>query len=307
MADKPTLRAAVIGLGRMGMHHVRACADTQGIDLVAVLDARREWTDHVGAESNSRVAPNLESLIGTIDVALVVVPTRSHAATAIPLLRAGIACLVEKPIAAEEDEAKAMIAAAEEGHATLRIGHIERFNPALITLRTALHERLSAGDKVQRFTARRLNLASDRTYDVDAVLDLMIHDLDLLNTIHIGHVEAVEIAPGAMAYEITATLTLSSGATAHFEVSRVAQAQNRDLVIDMEHVTFKVDYAARTVTCLEAGQERQASVAATDPLRAQLNAFITAVHAGESDIARGDEGLAALYLANRVRHKAGLT
>ncbi len=300
------MRAAVIGLGRMGMHHVRACSDASNLNLVAVFDERADTTEQVAKETGSQAITNLEGLVGLVDVAVIAVPTQYHATMAVPLLRSGVSCLVEKPISATKDDAIAMIDAAADCDACLRIGHVERFNPAITLLKSILKDDLENGSRIKSISARRLNLASDRSYDVDAVLDLMIHDLDLLNTIRVGAVTAIECTPGSTEHRATSTLTLDTGVSASFDVSRVAETQDRGLSIETTSSTFDLDFTAKTVTHTVDGIPKALVVDAIDPLRTQLASFIAAVGGAESDVATGQDGLVALQLANRVRAGAGL-
>ena len=302
MISSIPLRAAVIGLGRMGMHHVRACVDAPNIDLVAILDHKPDWAVTVGAETQSLVAADVESLFGKVDMAIIAVPTADHGQTAIPLLGKGVSCLVEKPIAATEAEAEAMIAAAESGGATLQIGHIERFNPAVDHLVPLLKE---AGP-VSRISVRRHNMLSDRPYDIDAVLDLMIHDLDFLSVISAGDVRNVTVEDGAVHHRIAAHLTCGPDTAVHISVDRDAEEPVRDLVIETEGGTFTLDFSANTLSRKTGSGSEDLPVEPGDPIRRQLSDFAAAVRSGEGTGARGAHGLAALRLANRVRTAAGL-
>lgn len=290
----------------MGMHHVRACTDSSDVTLVAVFDERPDVTTQVANETGSCAATNLDALLDQIDVAIIAIPTQHHAATAVRLLSSGVSCLVEKPIAATDDDALAMIDAAAENEVCLRIGHVERFNPAITSLKSALDSDLKNGGKVTALAAQRLNLAADRSYDVDAVLDLMIHDLDLLNAMGVGMVTSVACTPGSTEHRVTATLALDSGVTASFDVSRVALTQDRGLSITTTDSVLELDFTAKTVTRIVDDVSTPLRVDKTDPLRAQLASFVTAVRGGKSTVASGQDGLAALRLANRVRDTAGL-
>lgn len=297
------LRAAVIGLGRMGMHHVRTCRESAAVDLVAVLDHRSDWAVQVGADHHCLVASDLQGLIGQIDLAIIAAPTSTHKDTALPLLEAGIACLVEKPIAAKQSEARAMMDAAQAGHASLCVGHVERFNPAV----TALLKAVSQGSSIQCLRSRRLNTPSDRVYDVDCILDLMIHDLDLLNVIGAGDVTNIEGLQQANVDQAGVSITTVTGVEARLEVSRIAEEQHRELVVHCGESVYEVDYTARTLTHLESDTETPLSVEQGDPLNAQLAAFVDVVRGGDApQIASGEDGYKALRLANQVREKLGL-
>lgn len=297
------LRAAVIGLGRMGMHHVRTCKDSADVELVAVLDHKPEWAVQVGADHHCLVATDLQSLVGKVDIAVIAVPTCDHMDTALPLLEAGIACLVEKPIASTQSQARAMIDAAGAAQTSLCVGHVERFNPAV----SALLETLRQDDSpIQRLHARRLNAPSDRVYDVDCILDLMIHDLDLLNVLGVGEVTNITGSEQADREHASVSLTTAADVAAHLDVSRVAKQQQRDLIVDCDETVYAVDYAARTLTRRQRDTETPLTIAPRDPLSMQLMAFIDVVDGREArHIASGEDGYQALKLAERVREELG--
>ncbi len=307
--NKP--RVAVVGLGRMGLHHVRACADVDAVDLVAVSDQQAAVAHQVAQDFTCTAITNINDLVGQIDMAVIAVSTRQHCAVARPLLKAGIACLIEKPIAVDDTEAHAIIEAADAGGAALAIGHIERFNPTIIALRKAVSDKIKDGHAVTRFSTRRLNLPSPRTYDVDAVLDLMIHDLDLMALFLKSDVVSVTVTPNPTTEDIAAHLTLGDQSTAQLEVSRVADTQHRDLILDLgasdiDTSQYRIDFAAKTVVEIQNGTETNLKVDDSDALRAQLRAFVDLSQHKNSAIASGPDGLKALRLANQIRQHAGL-
>lgn len=308
MSVVPPLRAAVIGLGRMGQHHVRACADSDGLDLVTVFDQHIDQADRVSAEQNCERATDLESLVGQIDIAVIAASTSAHRGIAVPLLSAGISCLVEKPVAVSVEDAQAMIDAAESGKATLCVGHVERFNPAVMALVNAL----KSTSAISHLHARRLNAPSDRIYDADCILDLMIHDLDLLQVLKSGGLVDVHPQEPADADHADVVLKAMSGLEARLQVSRVASEQHRDLQIQCGNVSYSLDFGARTLTQHTGGIATALNVASHDPLRAQLSAFLDVVrHHHErpdmtTQIASGRDGREALKLASLIRSKLGL-
>ncbi len=302
MTKAQSLRAAVIGLGRMGMHHVRACEESVDVELVAVLDHKPDWAVTVGADTHSLVAADLDSLIGKIDIAIIAVPTADHALTANPLLRAGVSCLVEKPIALTEKEAMDMITVADEGGAILQIGHIERFNPAVRHLALALEKEKD----IQRITVRRHNMISDRDYDIDAVLDLMTHDLDLLDMFSITDIETIDVDDDGNHHRLLVTMASTSGADIALSVDRDAEERVRDLVIETARCSYHLDFSAQKIARQSDSGTEELPVEPNDALRDQLKAFVTAVRTGHESGATGLHGLKALELANRVREKAGL-
>jgi len=305
-----TLRVALFGLGRMGSHHLRAIRERDDLRLVAVADHGSDLAKSVAAEVGCDRVPDPRNLVGRVDAVVVAVPTSGHRAVAEPLLEAGVGCLVEKPIAGTAEDSRALIEAAERGGAVLQIGHVERFNPAVAVAREALASEIAAG-AVQRVATRRANPPSDRTFDVDAVLDLMIHDLDLVGALVPGAIERVDAIPADCTFDRTvARLEAASGASIELLVDRAADAMVRDLIVETTTQRVRVDYAARTVwrTALDAPDETaQLPVPTADPLRSQLAAFLGAVRGERAAEVDGRAGLAALELAERVRAAAGLS
>ena len=306
MPNHETLRAAVIGLGRMGMHHVRACMDVSDINLVAVFDHDANLAKNVAEKTGAQPIDQLETLFQHTDLAVIATPTLVHAASAIPLLKSGVSCLVEKPMAATNDEARAMIESAAIGQAHLSIGHVERFNPAICGLAQAIESDLKDGATITGLSARRINIKADRSYHADAVLDLMIHDLDLFNTLKLGKVKTIETGQDATEDQVTAKLILVSGIVASFNVSRVATEQDRGMVVETTLSSLHVNFTEKTVTRLVDGSATPVPVGTQDPLRSQLQSFAATCQGRTSRVATGQDGLAALKLAEDIRRKAGL-
>jgi predicted dehydrogenase len=301
------LRGAVIGLGAMGRHHARIMASLPGATLVACCDA-----DEARAAEHARLhgaaalrAP--EELPDDLDIAVVSTPTSSHRSIAEPLLRRGVACLVEKPLAGSLEDADAMIAAAREGGAVLHVGHAERFNPVMLAVRDLLRAPLFV-------EGHRLGGFPDRSLDVDVVLDLMIHDLDLLLWLAGGDVvEAHAIGVGVLTDKVdiaNARVLLSGGCTANLTASRVSAEATRKLRFFQQDLYVSVDLRERVAEIVRverAGTKPQIVREKTEPpqdahepLRLEQEALIAA-RAGElSSGVTGDEGRRALGAALRV-------
>ncbi|MEO8130851.1 MAG: Gfo/Idh/MocA family oxidoreductase, partial [Bryobacteraceae bacterium] len=168
-----SIRMAVVGAGGFGRNHLRVIHEMPGAELVAVVDTdpakAAEAAKQYGCEAHSQAA----DLAGKVDAAVVAVPTIAHADVGCPLLEAGIDLLVEKPIASDMDSALRLARAAQAGGRILQVGHLERFNPAVQALSTIITMPLF-------FEIHRMSVFSPRSLDVDVVLDLMIHDIDIL-------------------------------------------------------------------------------------------------------------------------------
>lgn len=305
-----TLRGAVIGLGAMGRHHARILASTEGVELVATCDPQEERAKEHARGPATVALTSPEQLPKDLDVAVVSAPTSAHRAIAEPLLRRGVSCLVEKPIAASLEDADAMIAAAKEGGAILAIGHAERFNPGVLRVRDRI-------EKPVFVESHRLGVFPDRSLDVDVVLDLMIHDLDLLFWMagsEVVDVQAVGVAVLTPKVDIAnARLTLANGCVANLTASRVSAEITRKIRIFQPDAYISVDLpaqAAEIVTVKHGGarpeivREKLGPVegeAKPEPLRLEQAAFLKAVR-GESPSpgVAGEEGRRALAAALRV-------
>src|SRR5215208_3739507 len=217
------LRTAVIGVGSLGRQHARIHATLAGegvSEFVAVCDLNEETARSIGNERKADWTTNWRELIGRIDAASVAVPTEVHCEIACGLLEAGIHVLVEKPISRTLEEADQMIRAAEKGKAVLQVGHLERFNPALVALRP--HVR-----KPVYFEIHRVGEFTARSLDIDVVLDLLIHDLDIVQWLvgeemEVTDVRAVGIPVLTRRVDAAnARLEFATGAVANITASRV--------------------------------------------------------------------------------------
>src|SRR5689334_18526092 len=184
-----SLRTAVIGAGSLGRQHARihaTLAAERASQFIAVCDLNEETARSIGNERRVEWTTDWRELIGRVDAVSLAVPTEAHCEIACGLLEAGIHVLVEKPISRTLEEADRMIRAAESGKAMLQVGHLERFNPALVALRPHVRQPVYFEiHRVGQFTARSL--------DIDVVLDLMIHDLDIVQWL-VGHdVEVTDV------------------------------------------------------------------------------------------------------------------
>src|SRR6266478_7093936 len=241
------LRTAVIGVGHLGRQHARIHSDlaTEGLmQFVSVCDIDAVAAKSIGTERNTAWTVDWRELIGKVDAVSLAVPTVSHCEIACGLLEAGIHVLVEKPISRTLDEADQMIAATAKGGALLQIGHLERFNPALIALRP--HVR-----KPVYFEIHRVGEFTARSLDIDVVLDLMIHDLDIVQWL-VGediavtelHAVGIPILTGQVD-AANVRLEFSSGAVANITASRVGTEKIRKMRFFQPHDYVAVDYALR--------------------------------------------------------------
>jgi predicted dehydrogenase len=307
-----TLRTAVIGAGSLGRQHARVHAELAAegrARFVAVCDVVEATARAVAVERGVEAATDWRALEGRIDAVSLAVPTESHAEIACALLGRGVHVLVEKPISRTLGEADRMIEAARRGGATLMVGHLERFNPALVALRP--HVRAPVYFEIHRvgeFTARSL--------DIDVVLDLMIHDLDIVQWLVGPEVEATDVrAVGIPVLTRTvdaanARIEFASGAVANITASRVGMEKIRKMRFFQPHDYVAVDYVTRyaglsSLAPPGAGgrpgvNHRRLEVTDTEPLRAEIDAFLRAAESKAPAPITGGDGRRALALALRA-------
>ena len=278
--------------------------------FVAVCDLNEETARTVSNERKTEWTTNWRDLVGRIDAASVAVPTEAHCEIACGLLESGIHVLVEKPISRTLEEADQMIAAAERGNAVLQVGHLERFNPAMIALRP--HVR-----KPVYFEIHRVGSFTARSLDIDVVLDLMIHDLDIVQwlvgeDVAVTNIHAVGIAILTEKVDAAnARLEFSSGAVANITASRVGTEKIRKMRFFQPHDYIAIDYTTKraSVSSLErptAGgawpgvHVKHLDIVDIEPLRAEIVAFLESAGKGTPPAVSGLEGRTALSLALRT-------
>ncbi len=302
------MRVAVIGVGHLGQHHARIYAAMDGVDLVGVVDTNRARAEEIAQKCGTAAFSDAQELAGRVDAVSVAVPTEAHVAVSLPLLDAGTAVLVEKPLAASLAEADRLIAAAEKSGAVLAAGHTERFNPAIEVARPLIQS--------PRFIeVHRLGTFPERSLDIDVIFDLMIHDLDLLLAVvgsEVVSVEAVGVNVLTARTDIAnARLRFASGCIANLTASRISRERVRKIRFFQHNTYVSVDYAAREVEAYTlvphdgrpAIQGGKLPVADDEPLRRELADFVEAARTKRKPGVTGREGRAALALATLVADK----
>ncbi len=237
-------RMAVIGCGHLGTIHAKLLASREDVELVAVVDPLAESRDRVAAVHGCESLAEPRELLGRVDAAVVAAPTGLHAAVALPLLEAGIDLLVEKPLAATVEDARAIMIAARRFGRTVTVGHVERFNPAW---RSAA----ARAGEVSYLEARRLTPFTFRSLDVGVVYDLMIHDIDLVLSLDPGRLEQIEarglVAAGGHEDAVRARLVFASGLVADLIASRISPRAERTVSMWAVGGQVTVDLTAKSV------------------------------------------------------------
>ncbi|GAB5374161.1 MAG: Gfo/Idh/MocA family oxidoreductase [Acuticoccus sp.] len=286
---------AVVGVGSFGRHHVRHLSAHPEIERVTVVDRDVERARVVAALHDVDVADDIAGL--TIDAAVITVPTEYHAAVAGPLLDRGIHCFIEKPVASEAHEARALLAAAETSGAVLQVGHIERFSPVFEAL-------AEATGPVGYFAARRHNMPRPVPPTVDVVLDIMIHDIDLaLALIDAPVAQVTARAPDGIGHECAAaTLEFANGAVAELSASRLSPVTERTLIAYDDKGVWFADLADKTLHRAIGGDVHEIGLdTERDALATELSAFVDAAFGRTTPRVGGTAGQSALAVANEIR------
>jgi predicted dehydrogenase len=232
----------------LGRIHARLAAGLAEIELVAVVDPRPEACAAVAAETNSRPVAEYRDLLGEVDAAVVATPTFTHHQVASELIRGGVHVLVEKPLAPTVTESEELVQLARRRHVVLQVGHVERFNPALVSVQDRL-------DEPKFIEARRQSGYTFRSTDVGVVMDLMIHDIDVTLSLvksPVTHVDAVGVSVmGDHEDMVSAWLRFASGAVASLTASRTSYAPARTMNIFTATRFASIDFATRQATVIE--------------------------------------------------------
>lgn len=295
---------AIVGAGAMGAKHARVLAGFPGVKIARIVDRDAARAEALAAEVGGEARPDGDDLAGTVSAAVIAVPASQHHAVALGLLRAGVHLLVEKPLAADPDQAEELCSLARQHGCLLQVGHIERFNPAFGALRKALPQ-----PSFLRFERR--SVTTGRGTDVDVLLDLMIHDLDLALVFAAGPATTVEAqawppAP-ARADAASARVIFENGLVAEFFATRLAAAPARTIQAFAGGVLGEADLLSRAVRFLRGPADGPTAFSAAegeDALRAQDRAFLEALAGRGAVPVDGEAGLRAVRLAERVRRAA---
>jgi predicted dehydrogenase len=321
------LRVAVVGVGHLGQHHARILAAMPGVDLVAVVDARPEQAQAVAARCGTIAVADHRSLLGSVDAVTIAVPTSLHRSVAGAFLERRIATLVEKPMAATAADSEALVEQARKTGALLQVGHIERFNPAL----RALEQRPI---RPRYISAERLSTYTFRSTDIGVVLDLMIHDLDLLVSMVGAPVRSVEAVGVSLFGEhedvANARIEFHDGSVANLTASRASYTPIRKMRIWGAEGYASLDFAAKRATLMQPSEQLKSGrldlegvdlsqpaavrehlfgnvlrvdrmeADPVEPLALELRNFIDAARGLAHPRVSGEEALRAVRLADQV-------
>lgn len=301
----PALRFGVAGAGVMGRNHARVLGDIRDADLALVFDPDKATADQVATATGAQAVTSADDFVaGGLDAAVVATPNRFHADLSVALLEKGVHVLVEKPIAATVADAQRMIDAARANDRVLMVGQVERFNPAVEAVKRAIK-----GEEVISIQITRVGPFPPRMGDVGVVIDLAVHDIDIIR--HLTDSEIVEVQPqlarAQAEREDTALLQfrLANGAIAHITTNWVTPYKTRTLQVATKGKFVVADLMTRQVTEYF-GQQPDGSYSTrgvmswpAEPLKKELEAFIHAIRTGETPAVTGEDGLRNLEVALR--------
>jgi UDP-N-acetylglucosamine 3-dehydrogenase len=300
-----SLRIGVVGVGVMGSNHARVLSELQGIKLVGVVDPDAKQREHVARTLGCAAFADLEAMIASgVDAITIAAPTQLHREITLECAKHGIHILVEKPIASTIEEGRAIVAAAHRAGVTLMVGHVERFNPAVQSLKRAIKDQ-----DILSIAITRVGPFPPRMSNVGVVIDLAVHDIDLIRWFTDS--EIIEIQPqtsSAVAEREDIALLqfrTASGVLAHINTNWLTPFKARNIHIATRDKYLIADLLTLQVTeCFGFQPDgsysmRHLSVGYAEPLRAELAAFVSAVRSGETPAVTGEEGVASLEIATR--------
>ena len=307
----PVVRTGVLGVGTMGRHHARVYSELPGAELVGVSDVDDTRAAAV-ADDYGTTAMEREALLDAVDAVSIAVPTRFHADLVGTAIDRGVHVLVEKPFVEEPSRGHELVRRAAERDVTVAVGHVERHNPAIRALGDIVPDL-----DVIAVEANRLGPPLDRDIHEDVVLDLMIHDIDVVLSLLDAEVTTVAATGAEEGSFVTATLGLDDDTVASLTASRVTQEKIRELSITARNCQVNVDYGDQSVEIhrhslpeyvVTDGDLRyrhesiieRPTVDNGEPLKAELESFLEAVTTGRAPVVDGAAGLRALELAREI-------
>ena len=323
MGSAEPLRVGVIGVGSMGRNHARVYAELPTVELAGIADADADRAHEVAARHDTH-AMDRSDLIASAEAVSIAVPTAHHYPVARECIEAGVHVLVEKPFVAEPAEGRELASLADERGVAIQVGHIERFNPAI----QALSEILS-GKELIAIDARRLGSPREREIKDGAVMDLMIHDIDVALSLVNEDLDLVNAVGTQGSRYVDAQLRFDGGVVASLTASRVTQRKVRELTITTRDAWIVVDYIDRSIEIHRQSSERyepsddarhatfhsrawrrgiesnegiieQPMVGGGEPLKEELAAFVDCVETGDEPAVTAEDGLRALEVARTI-------
>ena len=312
VSSRTKIKVAVIGVGYLGRFHAQKYAMMEEAELVGVVDSDPARAQAVAEEVKAKAFKDPASLYGEVDAVSIVTPTERHYRLGMDFLSRGVHVMMEKPIAAVSKEARALVKEAQASKAVLQVGHLERFNGAMLALGDTIKDPLY-------IEAVRMSPFPNRSTDVDVILDVMIHDIDLVLSIARSEplkVEAIAfpVVSNGKSDFANARVTFKSGCVANITASRVSKERVRKINVVQPDAMITIDYAAQGLTITRtlpggpvASQvDDNITVEKKDSLLEELKSFINSIKTGKQPVVSGIDGTAALELAEQIQAAANV-
>ncbi|MGD1973582.1 MAG: Gfo/Idh/MocA family oxidoreductase [Desulfobacterales bacterium] len=299
------IRVGVIGVGYLGKFHAEKYSRMKDAQLVAVVDIVKSRAENVAASLGTCALTDYRDLLGNVDAVSVVVPTESHHSVGAAFLNHNVDVLIEKPMTTSLEQADELIEIAESKRRILQIGHLERFNPVVIALKDIVHNPMF-------IEADRLSIFKNRSTDVSVVLDIMIHDIDIILNVVKSEIKSIHASgvPVVCAHADIANVRLEfeNGCVANVTASRISVKDKRKIRLFQKDSYLSVDFAGREITVIRRDEKhaggvipgmniRKLSISKADVLEDELASFIEAVCTRKTPVVSGYEGRKALVVA----------
>ena len=308
------VRVGVIGVGYLGKFHAEKYSGMDNVQLIGVVDIDHGLADDVAARFDTRAFTDYRDLFGRVDAVSIVVPTEDHFSVAAECMNHDLDVLVEKPMTATLEQADELIKIAGARGRVMQIGHLERFNPAVIALKDIVHGPMF-------IEAHRLSIFKDRSTDVSVVLDLMIHDIDIIMNVVKSEIKSIHAAGAPVICEhadiANVRLEFESGCVANVTASRISTKNQRKIRLFQKDAYVSVDFTTRDITIIRRDESvagelipgvdiRQRSFSESDALEDELAAYIQAVVTRKTPVVSGDAGRRALEVALSITDRINI-
>lgn len=302
------VRVGVVGVGSLGQWHARIYSELPDAELVGVYDVNQSRSEEIAERYRTRAVRDMAELAGMVEAASIVVPADKHFEAAAPFIERGVHLLVEKPIAVRTADAEAMVAAARQKNLILQVGHVERFNPVLKYLESILvRPRFIEAHRLQPYPPKRFGL-KPRGTEVSVILDLMIHDLEIiLHLVHspVREFHAVGVPVLSPSEDIAnVRLEFENGCVANVTTSRISTENLRKIRVFQEDTYISLDYGKQAGELYRKSQDgierSKVPIEKGEPLKNELAAFVECVRSRGAPVVGGAQAAAALQLAAAI-------
>ncbi len=319
------VRIGVIGAGRMGRNHLRILSRLDSVDLIGLIEPDSANASEAVQKFQCQVFTSIDALCDQVDAVIVTAPSAMHGAIGLQVLKNKTHCLMEKPLAVTEQECLSLISTAEENGVILMVGHVERFNPAIQQLKSILDD----GQRVFAYDARRMSATSSRISVVDGVMDLMVHDIDVISWLageKVKQISSVGTKEGSRDHfdYVVANLTFESGSIASITASRITQNKIRSLQVTSEKGLFEADFVNQSVDLYQQNSMREMPegtsgsflldltvgrvlINRAEPLMSEISHFVDCIRNNTPPLIDGKEAYAALKIAWAIQESLELT